>query len=131
MGRKPHLRVGTADRERAVAALSTHFTEGRIDVAEYERRCTSATTAETRGDLDTLFDDLPAPHPRFDPPAEIAPRPAAPPAKAPARRANGLIIGGFVLAAIALITTVTAITGSWWALAPAVIIAAIIVLVAS
>ncbi|MGW5053020.1 DUF1707 SHOCT-like domain-containing protein [Actinokineospora sp. NPDC004072] len=129
MGRDADIRVGTADRERAVAALSEHLSAGRIDIAEYEHRCAAATAARTRGDLAAIFDDLPAPHPRFQ---LAAPAPASAPAPAPLkRRRNNWVIGGFVVGGIALIVTVTAVTGSWWALAPALVVAAVLVLVAS
>ena len=137
MGREADIRVGTADRERAVALLSDHFTAGRIDVGEYEQRCAAATAARTRGDLHAVFDDLPEPHPEFDPQDD---EPAPPPDVAPRRevlqrpsrrRANNLIIGGFMLGALALIVTVTAMTGSWWALAPALLVAAVLVMVVS
>ncbi|UVS81601.1 DUF1707 domain-containing protein [Actinokineospora sp. UTMC 2448] len=130
MGRDADIRVGTTDRERAVAALSDHLAEGRIDIGEYETRCAAATAARTRGDLRAVFADLPAPHPRFDPPAPSPEpvRPAPPPVR---RRNTSLVIGGFLVAGIGLIVAVAAVTNSWWALAPALVVAAVLVMVVS
>jgi len=67
-------RVGTADRERAVALLGEHWQAGRLDPAEHELRVTRAKAAVTRADLDVLFADLP----------ETGPLPASGPATEPA-----------------------------------------------
>jgi hypothetical protein len=53
-------RVGTAEREKAVALLGEHWRAGRLDPAEHELRVTRARAAVTRGDLDILFADLPS-----------------------------------------------------------------------
>ena len=52
-------RVGTAEREEAVALLTEHWHAGRLDPGEHERRVTRAREAVTRADLDALFADLP------------------------------------------------------------------------
>jgi hypothetical protein len=59
------LRVGTREREDAVTILGGHFSEGRLQVHEYEERVGKAVEARTRGDLRPLFRDLPAPYPAF------------------------------------------------------------------
>lgn len=56
------LRIGTAEREAAVAALGEHLAAGRLDAGEYENRMTLATAARSRADLRPLFADLPDPH---------------------------------------------------------------------
>jgi hypothetical protein len=53
-------RVGTAEREKAVALLGDHWRAGRLDPAEHELRVTRARAAVTRADLDVLFADLPS-----------------------------------------------------------------------
>ena len=58
-----HLRVSDAERNAVVERLSTHFSEGRLDQAEFDERVSRAMAAKTRGDLDGLFDDLPDPGP--------------------------------------------------------------------
>jgi len=52
-------RVGTGERERAIALLGEHWHAGRLDPAEHESRVTRAKTAVTQADLDVLFADLP------------------------------------------------------------------------
>ncbi len=54
------LRVGDEERTAAIEALNEHWRGGRLDPAEHERRTTAAHAAVTRGDLDSLFTDLPA-----------------------------------------------------------------------
>ena len=58
-----HLRVSDAERNGVVERLSAHFSEGRLDQAEFDERVSRAMSAKTRGDLDGLFDDLPDPEP--------------------------------------------------------------------
>lgn len=57
----PDVRVGTADREQALAALSGHLGEGRLTLPEFDERSAVVAAAVTRGQLDTVFTDLPAP----------------------------------------------------------------------
>ncbi|MTE13736.1 DUF1707 SHOCT-like domain-containing protein [Nocardia aurantiaca] len=59
----PTVRVGTAEREQAAAALGEHFAAGRLDVAEYDDRVGRAYAAKTAGELAALFGDLPRPQP--------------------------------------------------------------------
>jgi hypothetical protein len=56
-------RVGSAERDEAVALLGEHWHAGRLDPGEHELRVTRARAAVTRADLDVLFTDLPAPVP--------------------------------------------------------------------
>ncbi|SDD63432.1 DUF1707 SHOCT-like domain-containing protein [Actinokineospora iranica] len=128
-----NIRVGTTDRERAVDALANHLAEGRLEVAEYEQRCGAATAARTRADLLALFDDLPAPHPVFDEPQ--AAEPPAPVAEQsdllldrPAPRRAKVAMGAFVGVAVAAVVAVAAITATWWALAPILVIGLLLVL---
>jgi hypothetical protein len=57
-----NLRIGDSEREAAVAALSEHFTAGRLTQDEHEERVAAAWSARTSADLTPLFTDLPAPH---------------------------------------------------------------------
>ncbi len=59
------VRIGTAEREQALSALSAHHTAGRLDADEYEDRRGRANDAVTRGDLTGLFIDLPGGKPAF------------------------------------------------------------------
>jgi hypothetical protein len=51
-------------RGRAVAALADGYAEGRLDLAELDRRASAAYGARTAGELAALFADLPAPAPQ-------------------------------------------------------------------
>lgn len=53
------LRIGDAERDAAIAALTRHFTDGRLTQAEHEERTGLALTARTGADLRRLFVDLP------------------------------------------------------------------------
>ena len=63
------IRVGTAEREEALAALAEHRAAGRLDADDYEDRRGRATDAIVRRDLTSLFTDLPAPRPTLGPAA--------------------------------------------------------------
>ncbi|MGH3413053.1 MAG: DUF1707 SHOCT-like domain-containing protein [Marmoricola sp.] len=54
-----NLRIGDAEREAASTALGEHFAAGRLTQEEYAERNDAVWTACTRGDLETLFTDLP------------------------------------------------------------------------
>ena len=56
------LRIGDAERDAAIAALSRHYGDGRLTSQEHEERIELAMNARTDADLGTLFADLP----RFD-----------------------------------------------------------------
>jgi hypothetical protein len=60
-GGKVSKRVGTAERDEAIAVLDEHWHAGRLDPSEHELRVTRAKAAVTRRDLDALFIDLPKP----------------------------------------------------------------------
>lgn len=53
------LRVGTAERERAVALLHDAVGAGYLDLQEFEERSTQAYAARTRGELRPVLEDLP------------------------------------------------------------------------
>ena len=59
------IRVSSAEREEALAALAEHHAAGRLDANEYEDRRGRATDAIVRRDLTSLFTDLPEPRPRL------------------------------------------------------------------
>ena len=56
-------RIGSAERDAAVAALATHLEAGRLTPEEYEDRSVSASRARTWGEIAPLFVDLPDPRP--------------------------------------------------------------------
>lgn len=58
-GAGDRVRIGDAERDGAAAALGEHYSEGRLDRAEFDARLADALAARTRGDLAALFADLP------------------------------------------------------------------------
>ena len=52
-------RIGDAERQAAVDALSEHFVAGRLNDAEFNERMDAAMQARTAADLWPLFSDLP------------------------------------------------------------------------
>jgi hypothetical protein len=56
-----HIRVSDAERNAVAERLAAHYSDGRLDQAEFDERVGRAMAAKTRGDLDGLFDDLPDP----------------------------------------------------------------------
>ncbi|QVQ50610.1 DUF1707 and DUF2154 domain-containing protein [Spiractinospora alimapuensis] len=59
----PEVRASDAERDALVTRLGEAMAEGRLDVAEYEERVDVALAARSRGELERLTDDLPAPTP--------------------------------------------------------------------
>jgi hypothetical protein len=55
------LRVSDAERQTAVDSLRVAFSDGRLDLGEYDTRIAQAYGAVTYADLDGLFFDLPRP----------------------------------------------------------------------
>lgn len=92
------LRIGDAERDAAVAALTRHFTEGRLTQPEHEERIEAAMRSRTGADLRRLFADLP----RLGEPLPPARRAAGSPSRAivvsPLVVALMLALGVFVFA---------------------------------
>src|SRR6476620_1158661 len=61
------IRIGTAEREEALAALAEHHAAGRLDADEYEDRRGRATDALVRREITALFVDLPEPRAQLRP----------------------------------------------------------------
>lgn len=53
-------RASDSERENIAAQLARHLTDGRLDLAEYDRRVAHVYAAATRDDLDAVLADLPA-----------------------------------------------------------------------
>jgi hypothetical protein len=70
----PGLRVGDAERSQVIDQLADHHAAGRLTLAEFEDRMTSAWAARTGAELEVLVRDLPAPA-RPAPRAPARPRP--------------------------------------------------------
>ena len=90
------LRIGDAERERAVTALGEHFAAGRLDRAEHDERADAALSAKVWDDLTVLFHDLPPPV--VGPPSG---HPAWPPPRRRPRRLPVLLLALLAVAALA------------------------------
>ncbi|MET7277316.1 DUF1707 domain-containing protein [Kribbella sp. NPDC005582] len=55
------VRIGDAERDRAVELLGEHFVAGRLTQDEFEERSETATRARYADELEPLFEDLPQP----------------------------------------------------------------------
>jgi hypothetical protein len=55
----PVIRIGDAERYKAVDVLGTHYAEGRITQQEHSSRCDLALAAQSQRQLDALLKDLP------------------------------------------------------------------------
>ena len=76
------LRASDAERDAAAGRLREAHAEGRLTVEEFSERLDAALAARTRGDLEALTRDLPAP------PGPAPSRPRTGDEAAPARRAG-------------------------------------------
>jgi Domain of unknown function (DUF1707) len=72
----PHMRVSDAERAEVTDRLSQHYSDGRLDQAEYNERLDRAMNAKTQSDLDGLFADLPGGEQETSPPPAAVARPA-------------------------------------------------------
>jgi hypothetical protein len=54
------MRISDAERAEVADRLSKHYSDGRLDQAEFNERLDRAMKAKTRADLNGLFADLPA-----------------------------------------------------------------------
>ena len=59
-GARPDLRVSDAERDAVVTELGEHFSQGRLDQAEFDERVTKALASRTGRDLGGLLADLPS-----------------------------------------------------------------------
>jgi Sec-independent protein secretion pathway component TatC len=57
---KVQVRIGDAERDRAIATLGDHFAAGRLTTDEFDERLGQALTARFNEDLEPLFADLPS-----------------------------------------------------------------------
>jgi ABC-type Na+ efflux pump permease subunit len=55
----PSLRVSDAERTEVADRLSKHYSDGRLNEAEFNERLDQAMSAKTRSDLSGIFADLP------------------------------------------------------------------------
>jgi Domain of unknown function (DUF1707) len=109
-----HLRVSDAERNAVTERLATHYSDGRLDQAEFDERVGRAMAAKTRGDLDGLFDDLPDPGPSG---ASGNARPGDPAVPSRRRRRGGfgrmILLILLVIAALSIVSHVMAALTFW------------------
>ena len=55
----PGMRVSDAERTAVADRLARHYSDGRLDQAEFDERVSRAMAAKTYGDFQGLFSDLP------------------------------------------------------------------------
>ncbi|MGE5290259.1 MAG: DUF1707 SHOCT-like domain-containing protein [Micromonosporaceae bacterium] len=79
------IRASDQDRERVVEVLRTHYSEGRLNLEEFDERVAGAYGSKTLGDLLDLTSDLPGEIHLGPEPAGAAPSPREH-ASGPARR---------------------------------------------
>lgn len=125
------IRISNAERDEAVSTLGAHLSTGRLELAEYEERCERAVAARTRGEIEALFTDLPAPHPDLSSaavPAQLV-RKAGELARkgtgrskevdeTPASAAFGAVAGISFVLGIPAATILTIFLGLWWVFIP-------------
>lgn len=116
------IRISNVERDEAVSTLGAHLSTGRLELDEYEERCGRAVAARTRGDLEELFTDLPAPHPDLSsatPPARLVADPRRDKlVKTRASDAYGAVAGLTVLLGVPGVILLTIFQGGWWLFIP-------------
>jgi hypothetical protein len=126
------IRVSNEERDEAVSTLGLHLSTGRLELAEYEERCGQALVARTRGELEALFTDLPAPHPDLSsaaPPSQLIQKTGqlvSPPTRGkeielvetPASKALEMVAGLAVLLGVPTAVLLTIFLGQWWVFIP-------------
>jgi hypothetical protein len=103
---RKRVRIGDAERDRAVSQLSEHFVAGRLTQGEFEERSEQVTRARYSDDIEPVFDDLPAPAELqvAQPSRPVAARRAGPPPQF-------LMIAPFLM--IGLVVSSIALTAPW------------------
>lgn len=126
------IRVSNEEREEAVSMLGLHLSTGRLELSEYEERCGQAAVARTRGELEVLFTDLPAPHPDLSsatPPTQLiqkAGQLVSPQTRGrktalvetPASKALEIIAGLAFAIGVPTAILLTIFAGQWWLFIP-------------
>ena len=125
----PDIRISNAERDAAVSALGEHLSTGRLELSEYEERCGQAAAARTRGELEALFTDLPAPHPDLSSattPGQLVKKAGqlvtggSKSLETPASQFFGAMAALCAVLGIPAAIVLTIIAGTWWVFFPAV-----------
>jgi hypothetical protein len=94
----PQMRISDADRAEVADRLSKHYSDGRLDQAEFNERLDRAMKARTQADLNGLFADLP---PTDEP--DRAVKTTRPPDRRPRNRNPVQRVLGLILVAVVAI----------------------------
>lgn len=94
------IRASDQDRERVVEVLRTNYSEGRLNLEEFDQRVAGAYESKTLGDLFNLTSDLPG-EIRLGPEPSAAAPSAREETPGPARRLPFLIPALFALLVLA------------------------------
>jgi hypothetical protein len=124
------IRISNTERDEAVETLGVHLSTGRLELSEFEERCGHAAQARTRGELEALFTDLPAPHPDLS--SATLPAPLIQKAgqlvkpggrkkdlvETPASKALEAVAGLAFVFGIPAAILLTIFAGAWWVFIP-------------
>ena len=88
----PQMRISDADRAEVADRLSKHYSDGRLDQAEFNERLDRAMNAKTQADLNGLFADLPATDEPGKTVKAVRPSDRRPRSRHPVQRVLGLIL---------------------------------------
>jgi hypothetical protein len=88
----PQMRISDADRAEVADRLSKHYSDGRLDQAEFNERLDRAMNAKTQADLNGLFADLPATDEPGKAVKAVRPSDRRPRNRRPVQRVVGLIL---------------------------------------
>lgn len=108
---QPPVRVGDQERETTARQLGQAFTDGYLDMSEYERRVAAAFSAQTAADLHSLLADLPVARLRRTDPRRQEARRAA------ARMSVRLHLAAYLLMVVVVLTVWLAVAlsaGAWY-----------------
>jgi hypothetical protein len=94
----PQMRIADADRAEVADRLSKHYSDGRLDQAEFNERLDRAMNAKTQADLNGLFADLPA----TDEPDKAAKAVRQPDQRPRNRRPVQRVLGLILIAVVAI-----------------------------
>ena len=88
----PQMRISDAERTEVADRLSKHYSDGRLDQAEFNERLDRAMNAKTRADLNGLFADLPGTGEPDDAVSAVRQADRRPGTRRPVHRILGLIL---------------------------------------
>jgi hypothetical protein len=92
------MRISDADRAEVADRLSKHYSDGRLDQAEFNERLDRAMNAKTQADLNGLFADLPA----TDEPDKVAKAVRQPDQRPRNRRPVQRVLGLILITVVAI-----------------------------